>query len=322
VSSNPLVSVIVIFYKAEKYIQETIDSIISQTYPHWELLLVDDGSTDGSTKIARDSAAERPDQIYYLKHPEHANRGMSASRNLGITHSKGEYVAFLDADDLWFQNKLEDQISLLNLHPHVGMLYGQSQYWYSWTQNTEDAHRDFIPPHGLEPDKIYNPPELLHMLIQGKAAIPCPSNILARRSAIEELGGFVDVFKGLYEDQALYAKVFLNYPVYVANKCWDRYRQHPHSITAMATKTGEEALARRFFLNWLQEYLHEQRYKDEKTWQALKRELWRTQYPMWLPDLRSLRQITRWIKKWVLRIEERTLPTTAKRWLWGNGSAR
>jgi glycosyltransferase involved in cell wall biosynthesis len=321
-NSFPLVSVIVIFYNAERYIKETIESIFSQTYFHWELLLVDDGSTDASTNIAQDYAEQRPDQIRYLEHPGHVNCGMSASRNLGIKQSKGKYIAFLDADDVWFPNKLEDQICILESHPNVGMLYGQDLYWYSWTQNSEDAHRDFIPTLGLEPNRIFNPPELLPLLIQGKTAIPCPCSILVRRTAIDEIGGFVNIFTGLYEDQAFYAKVFLKQPVYVTNVCWDKYRQHPGSITAGAEKTGEEQLARRFFLEWLQGYLGEKEYQDKEIWQSIKRELWRLQHPIWLPEQTSLRNLVRWIKKWTLFIEERLLPTAAKGWLWGNGPGR
>jgi glycosyltransferase involved in cell wall biosynthesis len=99
--SLPLVSVIIIFLDEERFIQEAIESVFAQTYSHWELLLVDDGSKDASTQIARRCAETNPGRVRYLEHEDHRNRGMSASRNLGLQHAKGDFIAFLDADDVW-----------------------------------------------------------------------------------------------------------------------------------------------------------------------------------------------------------------------------
>src|SRR5437773_4242914 len=98
-TNKPLVSVIIIFLNAEKFIEEAIESVLAQTYDHWELLLVDDGSIDSSTEIALRYAEQYPGKVNYLEHEGHQNRGMSASCNLGIRNTKGEYIAFLDVDD-------------------------------------------------------------------------------------------------------------------------------------------------------------------------------------------------------------------------------
>src|ERR1051325_3716022 len=116
-TSRPLVSVVVIFRDAQRFLDEAIQSIWSQTYDNWELLLVDDGSVDGSTTQAYRWVQRRPERLHYLEHPGHANRGMSASRNLGIYHACGDYVAFVDADDVWLPPKLERQVSLLESWP-------------------------------------------------------------------------------------------------------------------------------------------------------------------------------------------------------------
>src|SRR2546427_10186945 len=100
-SNQPLVSVVIIFWNAERFLQEAFASVFAQTYPTWELLLVDDGSSDESTAIAQRYVEHHPGQVRYLEHPGHANRGMSASRNVGIRHARGPYIAFLDADDVW-----------------------------------------------------------------------------------------------------------------------------------------------------------------------------------------------------------------------------
>src|SRR5262245_21147944 len=104
-SRTLLVSVIISFLNAERFIQEAIESVFAQGYEHWELLLVDDGSTDESTAIARRYTAQHPERVRYLEHAGHQNRGLSASRNLGIRHAQGEYIAFLDADDVWLPHR-------------------------------------------------------------------------------------------------------------------------------------------------------------------------------------------------------------------------
>src|SRR6266545_5517239 len=111
------VSVVIIFLNAAKFIEEAISSVFAQTYNGWELLLVDDGSTDGSTQIARKYAASYPGKIFYIAHEGHKNRGMSASRNLGIRHARCEYVAFLDGDDVWLPHKLREQVAIMRAQP-------------------------------------------------------------------------------------------------------------------------------------------------------------------------------------------------------------
>src|SRR5256885_6022630 len=120
---SPLVSAITIFYNGKTFIAEAIESVVAQTYPSWELLLVDDGSTDGASEIARDYAARHPERIRYLEHDGHRNRGMSASRNLGLQHSRGALVAFLDSDDVWLPEKIARQVATLDAHPEAQMTF-------------------------------------------------------------------------------------------------------------------------------------------------------------------------------------------------------
>ena len=99
-TNQPLVSVVLIFWNAERFIAEAIESVFAQTYRTWELLLVDDGSSDSSTTIARSYSERDPQHMHYLEHPGHVNHNMSASRNLGIGNAQKAYVAFLDTDDV------------------------------------------------------------------------------------------------------------------------------------------------------------------------------------------------------------------------------
>ena len=126
----PLVSVVVPVYRAERFLDEAIASVRAQRYSEWELLLVDDGGDDGSAAIAKAHVARDPHRVRLLSHPNGENRGASASRNLAIRHARGTYVALLDADDVWLPEKLEAQVALMEANPDVGMLYGNSLYWY------------------------------------------------------------------------------------------------------------------------------------------------------------------------------------------------
>ena len=253
----PAVSVVVIFLDEERFLEEAVESVLGQTFDDWELLLVDDGSTDASTETARRYAEGGAGRVRYLEHPGHENRGMSATRNLGVAHARGRYVAFLDADDVWEPNKLAEQVAILDAHPEVGMVCGASLYWRSWTGAPGDE--DVAVAVGGPPDRATPPPGLsLALYPLGDGAAPCPSSLVVRRDVLARVGGFEEHFRGanqLYEDQGFLAKVYLAAPVYVASACWDRYRQHPDSCVAEVTRAGRYHEVRRYFLEWFEGYL-------------------------------------------------------------------
>lgn len=303
---QPLVSVVTIFLNTEKYLQEAIESVLAQTYPHWELLLVDDGSTDGSTAIARHYAEQFPNQIRYLEHPEHQNLGKSVSRNLGIHQAKGEYIALLDADDVFLAEKLEKQVAILEAHPNAAMVYGPTLYWHSWTQQPQDRKRDFMSGLGVPPNQQYEPPTLLTLYLNNSGVVPCTCGLLARRSTVEAVGGFDETIQYMYEDQIFLAKICLQAPVYVESGCWDQYRQHLESSSHEAIRTGEyhpakPNPARRAFLHWLAQYLTQQSIQNPELWRALNRELWPYRYPrlysLWSQTSRGLRYLKRQAKR-------------------------
>src|SRR5437773_1814225 len=167
-SNQPLVSVIIIFWNADRFLKEAIESVFAQTYRAWELLLVDDGSNDGSTAIARSYAERDSQHVRYLEHPGHVNRGMSASRNLGIHHAQGQYIAFLDADDVWLPHILEEQVAILESHPTAVMVYGALQWWYSWTGHPGDMRQDHMRALSVPPNTLVKPPTPLIQCLQGQ----------------------------------------------------------------------------------------------------------------------------------------------------------
>lgn len=197
IDTRNTVSVVIIFLNAEKFMTEAIESVFSQTYSNWEILLVDDGSTDKSTEIARNYAHEFPQKIYYFEHPGHENLGMSASRNLGLRNSKGEYLTLLDADDVFLPKKLERQVEILENNSEAAMVYGPSLYWYGWTGKEEDVKKDRVTKLGVVSDRIYRSVDLMRLYLSGGGFIPCTCGLMARKKALIEVGGFEDSFKGL-----------------------------------------------------------------------------------------------------------------------------
>jgi glycosyltransferase involved in cell wall biosynthesis len=314
-TGKPLVSVIIIFLNAAKFLEEAIDSVFAQTHDNWELLLVDDGSTDTSSAIARRYVTREPVKVRYLEHPGHQNSGMSASRNLGIRHARGAYIAFLDADDVWLPHKLKQQTAIMDSQPAAAMVYGATQYWRSWTGNAEDRHRDYTPGLGVQPNTLIEPPTLLTRFLRGEAAVPSPCDIMVRREIVEDVGGFDQAFRSLYEDQVFYAKVCLKAPVFVSDQCWDKYRQHEESACAVAGKAGLNASAHLRFLKWIEGYLSKHGVKDAELWEALQEKLRPYRQPILRRFFIGGQDCLRQTQVLFTKIARRTLPAPVHDWL-------
>jgi len=317
--NKPLVSCIIIFFNAENFFEEAIESVFAQTYKNWELLLVDDGSTDSSTEIARNYAEQYPKKIRYIEHEGHENRGMSSTRNLGIRHSKGEYIAFLDADDVWLSRKLERKVAILNSFPEAAMVCGSVQFWYSWTGNPDDMHKDFVGEICNIPSNTpLKSPEFLILLLQRKVIIQTPSCILVRRETMERIGGFEEVFQGdlqVTEDQVFNAKICLEAPVIVVREFFEKYRQHPDSCCFVAKSSGRYKV-RLTYLKWLEQYLLDKGVKDIKLWKALRREFLPYNHPWLYRLLSNFQSFIKQIERLVIFIGRRTLPFPVRDWLW------
>jgi glycosyltransferase involved in cell wall biosynthesis len=251
--SRPRVSVVTIFLDEERFLAEAIESVRAQSFADWELILVDDGSHDGSAAIARAYADSDPARIRCLHHPGHANRGMSASRNLGLADARGELVAFLDGDDVWVREKLADQAAIMDANPPAGIVYGRTLIWYGW--RAEPIAADFHYSLGVEPDRLYEPPRLFNVLMRNRAQTPTTCNAMIRRTLVERVGGFVDAFAGMFEDQVFFAKALLAAPAYVDHRTWAKYRQHGESCSGRAPGSSGELRERLRFLSWLRGYV-------------------------------------------------------------------
>ncbi len=268
---TPAVSVIMPVFNQEAWLGAATDSVRSQRLTDWELLIVDDGSTDASRAIMDRYAARESGRIRILTHPGSARRGAAASRNLALFEARGRYVAFLDADDLYGREKLAEEVRLLDGAPEAAMLYGPALW--RW----QDGRRaDRVDRIGIAVGEVYPPPELAwRILLDKEGDIPCICAVLIRREAALAVGGFEEAFH-LYEDQTLWAKLFLRHGVLVSPSALSVYRQHEGSASAQAKRSGEYDWwtahpAHRIFLEWMGREAAAAGVEDPR----LKRALWR-----------------------------------------------
>jgi hypothetical protein len=152
-------------------------------------------------------------------------------------------------------------------HPAAIMVYGTTQYWYSWA---EDANDDLMIPTGFAPDTLVQPPLLLVRSLREEIPIPCPSGVLVRRDAALEVGSFEESFRRIFTDQAFFAKLTLKWPVFVSDQNWFKYRKHPGSSVAIVKKRGHFRRARRAYLKWLEGYVDQQAIADPRVHLAIR----------------------------------------------------
>lgn len=265
----PLVSIITPVLNAERYLDAAIESVRAQTFTDWELILVDDGSTDSSIAIAA-SAAKADRRIRATSWAKGVAHGAAGARNAGLDLASGEMIAFLDADDLYEPAKLEIETGLLAAHPGAAMVYGPTLWWRDGDQPWQ-----WVEPMGREANRLHSPPTLLSKVILALDwHVPSICSVLVRRSAIATTGRFEEKFR-LYEDQTLWVKLFLRYPVFVHDHCLARYRQHEHSVSACATRSGEYQRtgahrSRAAFLDWLAQYIARSNISDARLARSLR----------------------------------------------------
>jgi GT2 family glycosyltransferase len=261
----PAVSCVLIFFNGASFIDEAIASVVGQQgIDDWELILVDDGSTDGSTAAAQEWAARDPARIRYAAHPNHENRGMSAARNLGISLAIGDYIGFLDCDDVWLPSALAHRMRVACSHPSADVVIGGTWRWYSWTGLPDDVDRDHrmrLPRH-LPSLTTIKPPALFAAIYgtPGTWYVPAMCSLLIRRQALVTAGGMSQEFRGLHEDQVLYTKIALTMRVVLDERALALYRQHGGSACSTSIVSGQwsptgRSPAEDRFLDWQRHYV-------------------------------------------------------------------
>ena len=223
---TPLVSIIIPAFNAEPYIAETIASALAQTYPNIELIIINDGSTDGTPKIIEDFAARHP----RIRAVSQLNAGLSATRNRGIALANGEFVTFLDADDLIRPQKIELQVRrFLKSGPEVGIVY-------CWTQRIDEDGR--IIPHANTCCIIEG--ACLDEVVTNNIVGPGSVAMLRRRVALE-VGGFDETMRQGCEDNKFYARIAENYHFAVEREYLVGYRRVGSSVTRNIKRVASAA---------------------------------------------------------------------------------
>ena len=231
-AGSPRFSVIMVFHDARRYLEDAVVSVRAQTFTDWELVLVDDGSGDGSREIAESLAAADTGRIRLFEHAGRRNLGISASRNLGVSRARGELLAFLDADDVYLPDRLARHVELLDRYPEVALVQSRIEFWHSWQANEAGIREDRPEPVSPLPSgRPLEPPHLLVLLLRSRGfTVPavCSLTIRTRRGAAR--GRIRGVVPGRVRDQVLLAKLYSQCRTLVIDDVLARYRQHPGSV--------------------------------------------------------------------------------------------
>jgi len=224
---SPLVSVVIPAYNAADYIAAAVASVLEQDYPNREVIVVDDGSTDDTPAVlaAHDSHIRRITQ---------ANAGVAAARNRGIEAAAGEYIAFLDADDVWLPGKLAVQVAYMERHGDVDMVQGRWEEWWPAADGSGFAPKETVaaapPRDGREPPPLVADRSgwIYHRLLTG--FIVFTSVVMARRRLIEQLGPF-DTHLPIGEDFEYWLRASRHTEIHTLDRPMALYRQHRESTT-------------------------------------------------------------------------------------------
>jgi glycosyltransferase involved in cell wall biosynthesis len=208
----PLISVVIPVYNGEKTIRETIESVLNQTFRDFELIVINDGSQDSTLEIV--SSIQDP-RLQVFSYP---NAGLSASRNRGISHAVGEYISFIDADDLWTPDKLEAQFKALQANPQAAVAY-------SWT-NYIDESSQFLRRGGYltANGDVYAQLLVVNFIENG-------SNPLIRRQALIDVGGFDELLPAA-EDWDIFLRLAARYSFVAVPYPQILYRLSANSMSA------------------------------------------------------------------------------------------
>lgn len=189
-----LVSVIIPAYNAERFIGQAIQSVLDQTYTNWELVIINDGSTDNTAEIVKEFDDPRVTYIYQ------ENRGLSAARNTAIRNANAEIIALLDSDDLWEPEFLEKMMGLIERHPDAAAVYCGFQY-------IDNQGKDI----GIPQSKMFPPEEIYRTLIcDGNWLVPCA---VVFRKQLAELAGLFDETISPVADADLWTRLAANHPL-------------------------------------------------------------------------------------------------------------
>ena len=239
-NKTPTVTVVIPCYNSMRYIAETMETVLNQTYQDFEVLVVNDGSTDDTPNWVDQLSKQEPK----VRMVSQANQGLAGARCTGVTNARGKYIAFIDDDDLWESTKLEKQVNSLENNPKAGICY-------TWTAlaDSEGKATGRVIASDAEGD-VWK--QMTEMNI-----VCCGSTPMIRRSCFDEVGLFFhDVSPS--DDWDMWWRIAAKYPFTVIKQPLIRYRQHPNNSSKKCEHMLETSriVIERNFANAPTELLH------------------------------------------------------------------
>jgi glycosyltransferase involved in cell wall biosynthesis len=219
-----VVSIIMPAFNAASYIDASISSVLAQTYRDWELIVVDDGSTDNTAKIVQEFVA----QDGRIKYIFQENGRLGKARNTGISNARGSLIAFLDSDDLWIEHKLEAQTRAL-VEQDAGVVFSECYIFHD--RDTADETRTFNSFVGR-----FSGPQIFDLLIE-QNRIPVLT-VLLKRAVLDRVGLFEEgkMYHGLEDYDLWLRSAKAGFIFYGMAEVLARYRRHESAMTAVASK--------------------------------------------------------------------------------------
>lgn len=208
----PRVSVIIPSYNARKYIGEALESVAAQSFTDYEVIVIDDGSTDGTGAFV----AERYPDVRYRRVP---NGGASRARNLGVEEARGALVAFLDADDLWLPTKLEKQVRRFEEDHALAMVF---------TESVVFAGEELRPNPYSKRERLMQGDLVRNIFLYSYVGTP---TVMVRKDVFEQVGGFLEGLQ-VAEDDNLWMRIALRFQVDLIDEVLVRVRYREGSLTA------------------------------------------------------------------------------------------
>lgn len=229
----PLVSVVIPTYNHARYVAQAIESVLNQTYPHIEIIVIDDGSTDNTAEVVR-PYLERIKYIYKQ------NGGTSSALNYGINHSSGKYVCWLSADDMFVPEKTSKQVFLMESHASLGFCY-TSFTIVDAAGNPLDAINSFY---------YNNPRDMVLKLMEG--CFINGSSVMMLKSAVEKLGGFDETLPTAH-DYDMWLRLLKNYSYGFLDEQLLKYRWHGENMSLHGIDCDDrvKARAKSLFPEWV-----------------------------------------------------------------------
>ena len=213
----PRVSVIIPSFNTAAFLPQALDSVLHQTYSDWEVILVDDGSTDNTSEIAKAASSSFGGRLNYVYQ---TNKGLPAARNTAIRNSSGEFISLLDADDIYAPRRLEASIAAMDRNPNAGLVHSKVA---RIGMQGENLGIPFAPPEKFLSGNI------AHHIFTRQAHIVCPTAMF-RRVCLDKAGYFDESMRAT-EDRDLWFRLAQYYPVIYINEILAYYRISPNSMS-------------------------------------------------------------------------------------------